>query len=68
MQLNILFGCRYLFLMPAGMFINKNTRMPALKAQFQGMDGILASTGEKEIINLRSKMPAHANALGLGFT
>lgn len=53
----------------AGVFTDKNIRMPALKAQFQGMDRILARTrGRRGKESLHSKMPAHANALGLRFT
>lgn len=57
--------------MPAGVFINKNIGKAPWKAQFQGMDGILARTGRGGGMiktNLLSRMPAHANALGVGFT
>lgn len=40
-------GVGIYFFVPAGVFINKNIRMAALKAQSQGIDGILARTGEK---------------------
>lgn len=43
-----MFESRCLFSVPAALFINKNARIPTLKAQFHGIDRILAGTGGKK--------------------
>lgn len=46
MQLNILLACRYLFIVPAHVFIKKILKFPSWKSGSRGQIGFLQEVGE----------------------